>query len=132
MCDVTRCSHVAAMVPGMAITNLIKRDEYRDSVILMKASEALQGVGGVLEAALMMGTESNRQILSRTGLLTEKGQQANAGDLIVAVQAVSEGHANIGVPGVVLQVQNGKAVSVFPPEAAGGEIWYPMPAWDER
>jgi hypothetical protein len=65
-------------------------------------------------------------------LLTEKGQQANAGDLIVAVQAVSEGHANIGVPGVVLQVQNGKAVSVFPPEAAGGEIWYPVPAWDER
>jgi branched-chain amino acid transport system substrate-binding protein len=43
-----------------------------------------------------------------------------------------EGHANVGVPGVVLQVQNGKAVSVFPAEAAGGEIWYPMPAWDER
>jgi len=44
----------------------------------------------------------------------------------------SEGHANIGVPGVVLQVQNGAPVAVFPPEAAGGEIWYPMPAWDAR
>jgi predicted Zn-dependent peptidase len=74
----------------MAITNLIKRNEYRDSVILMKASEALQAAAGVLKAALMMGTESNKQMLSRAGLLTEKGQQANAGDLIVAIQAVDE------------------------------------------
>jgi branched-chain amino acid transport system substrate-binding protein len=53
-------------------------------------------------------------------------------DTIYGPLRFSEGHANIGVPGVVLQVQNGAAVSVFPAEAAGGEIWYPMPAWNER
>jgi branched-chain amino acid transport system substrate-binding protein len=53
-------------------------------------------------------------------------------DTIYGPLKFGEGHANIGVPGVVLQVQNGKAVSVWPEEAAGGEMWYPMPAWSER
>ena len=53
-------------------------------------------------------------------------------DTIYGPLRFGEGHENIGVPGVVLQVQNGAAVSVYPPEAAGGEIWYPMPAWDAR
>jgi branched-chain amino acid transport system substrate-binding protein len=53
-------------------------------------------------------------------------------DTIYGPLKFSEGHANIGVPGVLLQVQNGKAVSVWPEEAAGAEMWYPMPAWDAR
>jgi len=43
---------------------------------------------GVVQAALMMGTDANKGVLQSAGLLTEEGQQAHAGDLIVAIQAV--------------------------------------------
>lgn len=74
----------------MLVTNRIRRNEYRDSVILMKASETLQAATGVVQAALMMGTDANKGVLRSAGMLTEEGQLAHAGDLIVAIQAVDE------------------------------------------
>jgi len=72
----------------LRVANRIRRNEYRDSVILMKASEELQATAGVMQAALMMGTDANKGVLNSAGLLTDEGQQARAGDLIVAIQAV--------------------------------------------
>jgi len=74
----------------MPVRNLVRRNEYRDSVILMKASEHLRAVEGVVEAALMMGTSANRRILSRIGLLSGEGRSAQPDDLIIAVEAVDE------------------------------------------
>jgi FdrA protein len=74
----------------MHVRNLVRRNEYRDSVMLMKASESVQAVPGVLYAALIMGTEANKNLLSRLGLLTEEGRQASAEDLVIAIQAVDE------------------------------------------
>lgn len=74
----------------MHVRNLVRRNEYRDSVMLMKASESVQAVPGVLHAALIMGTDANKNFLSGLGLLTEEGRQASAEDLIIAIQAVDE------------------------------------------
>ncbi len=40
--------------------------------------------------------------------------------------------ANEAHPPVVVQVQNGKLVNVFPKDAAEGPPWYPMKPWKER
>jgi len=77
-------------LPNMVVQNVVKKNEYRDSVMLMKASEALRSAQGVLNAALMMGTEANKGLLRNGGLLTEDGESAAANDLILAVQAADE------------------------------------------
>lgn len=74
----------------MVVRNWVRRNEYRDSVMLMKASEDLRAVSGVMHAALMMGTQANKSVLEGLGLLDEQGRTARANDLLVAVQALDE------------------------------------------
>ena len=88
MCDATRYRNVSSKETGILVTNRIRRNEYHDSVMLMKASEGLRATAGVIQAALMMGTDANKGVLHSAGLLTEEGQRAHAGDLVVAIQAV--------------------------------------------
>jgi branched-chain amino acid transport system substrate-binding protein len=40
--------------------------------------------------------------------------------------------ANVAHPPVVVQIQKGKVVNVFPAGAAEAKPWYPMPAWNKR
>jgi succinyl-CoA synthetase alpha subunit len=75
----------------MVVRNWVRRNEYRDSVMLMKASEDLRAVTGVVQAALMMGTEANKGVLGSLGLLDDEGRAARADDLLIAVQALDEG-----------------------------------------
>jgi hypothetical protein len=48
----------------MAIHVLVKHSEYHDSVALMLAAQALQKMAGVVDAAVVMGTPANREILA--------------------------------------------------------------------
>ncbi len=66
---------------------LILPSTYRDSVELMKLSVALETLSGVHHAAVMMGTPHNKSILRDAGLLTSEGEQADANDLLICVQA---------------------------------------------
>ena len=66
---------------------LILPSTYRDSVELMKLSVALETLPGVQHAAVMMGTPHNKSILRDAGLLTSEGEQADANDLLICVQA---------------------------------------------
>lgn len=53
-------------------------------------------------------------------------------DTIYGPLKFGEGGGNIGVPGIILQVQNGESVVVYPKDQAGSDFWYPIPAWDQR
>ena len=35
-------------------------------------------------------------------------------------------------PGVVIQIQNGRPATVWPPQAATAQLVYPTPSWAER
>ncbi len=61
---------------------------YHDSVRLMQASKALQGVAGVSDALVAMATELNLSLLADMGFALESAASAN--DLILAVRAESE------------------------------------------
>ncbi len=72
-----------------AVINEVRPGLYLDSVALMRFSRAIAALEGVEEAALMMGTPANRQIMANAGLLDARGESATAGDLIVGVRAAS-------------------------------------------
>jgi len=72
---------------GSAVRCLVRRDTYRDSVELMRVAAEVEGLPGVLRAALMMGTPANRAVLTDAGLVTDEASAAGPGDLIVAVSA---------------------------------------------
>jgi FdrA protein len=71
------------------VINRVRRALYLDSVALMRLSRELSGLSGVEEAALMVGTPSNKEILDEAGLLADEGRQATAGDVIIALRAAS-------------------------------------------
>ena len=55
-----------------AITiNEIRKGFYLDSVALMRMSRNIADMEGIEEAAMMMGSPSNRQIMEDAGLLIE-------------------------------------------------------------
>ena len=70
----------------MNTTNLIFRDTYRDSVLLMRLSRELEGLDGIEQATVVMGTENNKALLQEAELLTESGIGARANDLILAAR----------------------------------------------
>jgi succinyl-CoA synthetase alpha subunit len=74
----------------MAVKTLIKTSEYHDSVSLMLVARELSKLEGVSDAAVVMGTDANKSILSDAGLLSEEAQAASPNDLVIAVTAFSE------------------------------------------
>ena len=69
------------------IINEVRRGFYLDSVALMRYSKTIAGMDGVEEAALMMASPSNRQIMSDARLLNETSIDAEGGDLIIGIRA---------------------------------------------
>jgi len=63
---------------------------YHDSVRLMQASKALQGVAGVTDALVAMATELNLSLLADMDFDMEAAAGAGANDLLLAVRAESE------------------------------------------
>lgn len=66
---------------------------YMDSAALMRLSQMLGGLPGVDQAALMIGSVSNKRLLEEAGLLGTAGRDAGANDLIVAVRATDHAAA---------------------------------------
>src|SRR5512135_3177225 len=69
----------------MTVKTLIKTSEYHDSVSLMLVARELSKLEGVKDAAVMMGTEANKSMLTDAGLLTEEAKAASPNDLVIAV-----------------------------------------------
>jgi FdrA protein len=74
----------------LLVKSVIRQSEYHDSVTLMEVARALNGLPGVADAAVVMGTEANRALLEQAGLWEHELERATANDLIVAVAAESE------------------------------------------
>src|SRR5512136_666090 len=66
---------------------VIRKNEYHDSVFLMRVARRISEHKGVLQAAALMGTEKNKVLLADIGIGGEEIEAAAPGDLIIAVQA---------------------------------------------
>ena len=73
----------------MTATNLVLKNTYRDSVVLMRISRELESMQGVLQATALMGTANNKRLLEEVGLLVSSGETATPNDLVLALQVSS-------------------------------------------
>lgn len=70
----------------MITRNVILENRYYDSVVLMNAADKVKSRVGASQVSLMMGTDANKDLLRSTSLLTDEGETATPGDLIVALK----------------------------------------------
>jgi len=66
---------------------VIRKNQYYDSVFLMGINNRLMKIPGVLQTAVLMGSEANKQILLDLGFQNTEINSATANDLVVAVKA---------------------------------------------
>jgi FdrA protein len=100
----------------MGITkNIIKRNFFRDSVQMMLLSDQLKKESGVINAAIVMGTELNKNTLRTSGLLTIDGDKAGELDTIISLSCDDESSLNIAIAKAdqLLNSKTGKGKSEF-------------------
>ncbi|NLJ33375.1 MAG: acyl-CoA synthetase FdrA [Firmicutes bacterium] len=74
----------------MIIRNVVRKNFYNDSVSLMLLSSKIGKMAGVKEAAVMMATAHNIEIMERSGLLLPDSKGASPNDMLIAVLAEDE------------------------------------------
>jgi FdrA protein len=70
---------------------IVLKNSYFDSAFLMLTSKALRQILGIKDAALVMATEANVEILREIGLLDSDIGGTTPNDLIIAVEGESQG-----------------------------------------
>lgn len=81
----------------MITTNQIRKNLYFDSVTLMVASSMMRGLDGVINAAVMMGTDHNRSLMTQAGLIGPDTEPFGVNDTVVGVQAESDEAAQAAI-----------------------------------
>jgi FdrA protein len=77
----------------MSTLTRIKPSAYHDSVTLMLVAQAVLKLPGVQDAAVVMGTPANREIIAAAGLLTPEAAGARPDDLLIVIKAEDEASA---------------------------------------
>jgi FdrA protein len=74
----------------MIVAGQIRKGAYFDSVTLMRVGKEMAGLNGVADAAVVMGTKSNKAILGSSGLLAGQFNDAADTDLLLVVKAATQ------------------------------------------
>ncbi len=82
----------------MVVRNIVKRNFFRDSLQLLRISEKAKEIEGITDAAVVMGTETNKEILEKLGLLLDEGRKATKDDMIIAVSSEKEEAIEKAIP----------------------------------
>jgi len=96
----------------------VRQKFYLDSVALMRFSKSLVSAQGVSEAAMMMGTPSNIEIMANAGLLKADELSAAPGDLIIGIRGVDETSVNLAMSAADNMLDT-------PAESTAGAQWRP-------
>lgn len=73
----------------MAEGCIVRKNQYYDSVFLMSVNKRISDTVGVLQSAVLMGSDANKTLLVDLGFQSHDISDAGANDLIVAVAANS-------------------------------------------
>lgn len=93
------------------VLNEIRRGAYLDSVALMRLSRTIAGLPGVIEAALMIGSPSNKKIMGDAGILTAEGSAAQGNDLVIAIKGENDEAAQAALKEARSQLDAPKAAA---------------------
>ncbi len=69
------------------IKTQIRRGVYYDSARLMQLQRSLAGLPEILDAGVVMGTDSNKELLAHIGLDTPEVQASKSDDLVIVVKS---------------------------------------------
>ena len=103
------------------VSNVVKKNFHRDSVRLLHLSEEAKKIDGIKDAAVVMGTTTNKEILEKLSLLTDEGRAALESDMILAVMADSQSAIDEGMKKIeemVLKPPSPKGRSFYSVDAA--------------
>ena len=71
--------------------NLVKENAYYDSVTLMLISSRVMSLPGIENAAVMMGTDQNKDLMLESGLIDEDiAKRVTANDMVIGILGESE------------------------------------------
>ncbi|MGA2989997.1 MAG: acyl-CoA synthetase FdrA [Candidatus Korobacteraceae bacterium] len=101
----------------MIVVGQVKKGAYFDSVTLMQCGKQIAAMPGVVDAALVMGTEANRAILKASGLLLSAFDQAGDAELLISIKAETDEAAQSALASVDGILKRGGSRSV-----AGGKV----------
>lgn len=96
----------------------VKQKHYLDSVALMRYSQSLVGMDGISEAAMMMGTPSNIEIMQNAGLIDSTNCNAGPGDLVIAVRGANAASLDAAIA-------NAETLLSAPKQSSDGASWRP-------
>lgn len=68
----------------------IRKNQYYDSVFLMGFNNRISKMSGVLQTAVLMGSDANKEVLFSLGYRNPNVESSSANDLVVAVTAESQ------------------------------------------
>jgi FdrA protein len=91
------------------VFNRVVRGRYLDSVSLMRISRRLSALPGVTEAAVMIGSDTNKRLMRDSGLLQDAGEAAQPADLIVGVHARDDASAQSALAELDPMLEHGTA-----------------------
>jgi FdrA protein len=78
----------------MAVVKIdIRSGAYYDSAFLMQLQKSLAALPGVLDAGVIMGTDSNKELLAHINLVNSDVEAAKPDDLVLVVRAEDEAAA---------------------------------------
>ena len=90
----------------MILQTKILNAAYRDSVVLMRIASQIRQHEGILEAALFMGTPSNKDILKQSGFDHPNINNAGNNDIIIGVKAENSVYAEQGFESAINYLQS--------------------------
>jgi FdrA protein len=89
------------------IHNVVKANAYFDSVTLMLFSSRLNEIEGIQQAAVMMGTDHNKELMKNSGILNlETASKASSNDLIIGIKAISQEVIDLALKALNDQFEN--------------------------
>jgi FdrA protein len=92
----------------MAIRALVLPSCYRDSVVLMGVAAEMRALTGVREAAALMGTAANHELLASAGLAATESRGATPSDLVLAVDAADDVTAEAALVAARARLEEGQ------------------------
>ncbi|MHB8135712.1 MAG: acyl-CoA synthetase FdrA [Anaerolineaceae bacterium] len=69
---------------------IIRKNQYYDSVFLMGFNNRLSKVEGVIQTAVLMASDANKEVLADLGFVNAEVKNSTANDLVVGVTAISQ------------------------------------------
>ena len=108
----------------MVVKTIVRKNEFYDSVLLMRIMEEANKLRGVTQAAVLMATELNKELLRDMNLLTEEVRVASPNDFVIAIKAKNKDEADevIGEIENMLRTKQAEAMGEYFPKTLSSAL----------